>query len=32
VVGGEADDEAGNLKAERLVEVFRDVGVGPEFC
>jgi hypothetical protein len=32
VVGGEADDETSDLEAEGLVEVCRDVGVGPEFC
>jgi hypothetical protein len=32
MVGGEADDKTSDLEAEGLVKVFRDVGVGPEFC
>jgi len=32
VVRSEADDEPGDLEAERLVKVLGDVGVGPEFC
>jgi hypothetical protein len=31
VVGCEADDEAGDLETEGLVEIFGDVGVGPVF-